>query len=91
MDAYGRPRRKAHAVNRILIKPKKRWYSSRQQWTFELQGGNYAQVDPRDTVYNREELITTLRRFFDADAGEPVELIVQDARGVVEKRIMLRR
>lgn len=73
---------------RIIIKPAKRWFSPRQQWTFELRAANGARLDPRDTVYNRAELITALAKV--GSLTEPMELVILDRFGVVEERWRLR-
>ncbi|MBX7450393.1 hypothetical protein GR927_20605 [Mycolicibacterium sp. 3033] len=73
---------------RIVIKPARRLFSPRQQWTFAILGGNSEPIDPRDTVYNRGELIDTLTKVVTGD--EPVELVVLDRFEKVEERGRLR-
>jgi hypothetical protein len=75
-------------TNRIIVKPAKRWFSTRQQWTFELRAANGERIDPRDTVYNQPPLISTLVGFFDGDT--PLELVVQDRYGNIDYRTPLR-
>lgn len=74
-------------MNRILIRPAKRWFSKRQQWSFELRAANGEPIDPRETTYNRQELIDTMTRFLTAD---PLELVVYDRFGNIESRQPLR-
>ena len=75
-------------TNRIIVKPARRLFSRRQQWVFELRGANGEPIDPRDTVFNRAELIKTLEGFFRED--DALELVVQDRHGIVVRRKMLR-
>jgi hypothetical protein len=74
-------------MNRIVIKPAKRWFSKRQQWTFELVAANGEPIDPRETVFNRTELIETLIGFI---VDDPVELLVLDRAGVIAEQRVLR-
>lgn len=74
-------------MNRILIKPARRWFSKRQQWTFELRAANGERIDPRDTIYNQPELIEALAGFFISD---PLEMVIYDRHGVVDKRVVMR-
>jgi hypothetical protein len=71
-------------MNRILIKPVKRWFSKRQQWTFELRGANGEQIDPRDTYNNRMDARDAALAF-----RGPVELVIYDRFGEVESRELL--
>ena len=73
-------------MNRILIKPAKRWFSKRQQWVFELRAANGELIDPRETVFNRQELIETLTGI----ATGPLELVVYDRHNEVESRTPVR-
>lgn len=65
-------------MNRIVIKPVKRWFSKRQQWTFDLVAANGEPIDPRETVFNRGELIRTLADFI---VKEPVEVVCLNRHG----------
>ena len=72
---------------RILIKPAKRLFTKRQQWTFEIRGSNGERIDPRDSYNNREDAIHSMCVLF---GGEPVELVIYDKGGDVEERRHLR-
>lgn len=74
-------------MNRILIKPAKRKFSKRQQWVFELRGGNGERIDPRDTVFNRTDLANQLQSMF---LHDELELVVQDRHGKIESQVQLR-
>lgn len=74
-------------MNRIVIKPVKRWFSRRQQWTFALVAANGEPIDPRETVFNRGELIETLKGFI---VDDPVELVIHGLDGDVAHREQLR-
>jgi hypothetical protein len=74
-------------VNRIVIKPVKCWFSKRQQWTFDLVAANGEPIDPRETVFNRGELVETLTSFITTD---PIELLVLDRAGVIAEQRVLR-
>jgi hypothetical protein len=73
---------------RVLIKPARRLFSRRQQWTFEIRGGNGDLVDPRETYYNRGDAITIMQKVF--SFSEPAELVIYDRYGEVEERRPLR-
>jgi hypothetical protein len=72
---------------RILIKPAKRLFTKRQQWTFEIRGSNGEPIDPRETYNNRNDAIHSMCVLF---GGEPVELVIYDKGGDVEERRILR-
>lgn len=72
---------------RILIQPARQWFG-RRQWKFEIRAANGERIDPRDTYNNRaeaskfwEDLIT---------GSDPVQLVIYNRGGEVEKRIDLR-
>lgn len=67
---------------RILIRPAKRLFSRRQQWTFEIRGANGEPIDPRDTYANRVDIVYVWRKLL---AG-PVEFVMYDRYGNVESR-----
>lgn len=69
---------------RILIQPAKRLFAKRQQWTFEIRGGNGERIDPRDTYNNRDEASEFWIHLM--EGVEPVELVVYDRHGNVERR-----
>lgn len=73
-------------MNRILIKPAKRWFGGRRQWKFELRAANGERVDPRDTYANRPEAIAGIKSFL---TDRPVEIVIYDRYGNVEDREML--
>lgn len=75
-------------MNRILIRPVKRLFSKRQQWVFEIRGANGERIDPRDTVFNRGELALTLSSLF---VDDPLEMVLYDRHGNVERRETLRK
>lgn len=74
-------------MNRILIRPARRWFSRRQQWTFELRAANGERIDPRDTVFNRGDLTLMLESFVMTGM---LELVVYDRFDNVESRRRLR-
>jgi hypothetical protein len=71
----------------VLVRPVKRLFSRRWQWTFELRASNGARIDPRDTIYNRPELVDALTNVL---ADDPLELVIYDRHGKVESRTDLR-
>jgi hypothetical protein len=73
---------------RILIRPAKRLFTRRQQWTFEVRAAtNGERIDPRDTYNNRDDVIGAMRNLI---VEHPVELVVYDRYGNVEFRETLR-
>lgn len=75
-------------MTRILIRPTRRMFTRRLQWTWEIRGGNGEPIDPRETYNNRADAVQWWTEFV-AGRG-PVELVVYDEYGNVEKRIELR-
>lgn len=39
---------------RILVKPAKRLFTRRRQWTFEIRAANGRRIDPRDTLFQAD-------------------------------------
>jgi hypothetical protein len=74
---------------RILVKPAKRLFTRRQQWTFEIRGANGERIDPRDTYNNRIDAIGVMETLFQKD-GSGVELVIYDRYDNVEERRILR-
>jgi len=74
-------------MNRILIRPVKRWFSKRQQWTFEIRAANGERIDPRDTVFNRKDLIDGLRNLV---IDDQLEFVIYDRFDNVESRFIAR-
>jgi hypothetical protein len=72
---------------RVLIKPVKRIFS-KNQWTWEIRGGNGARIDPRDTYHNRIDAIGIMESVFGRD--DAAELVIYDEHGEVEERRDLR-
>lgn len=73
---------------RILVKPAKRLFTARRQWTFEIRAANGERIDPRDTYHNRDDASRFWTKLI--TGNEPVELVEYDQYGDVEKRIELR-
>lgn len=73
-------------MNRLLIKPARRWFGGRQQWKFEMRAANGARIDPRDTYANRDEAAAGVLNY----RSEPLELVLYDRYGNVESREQLR-
>lgn len=72
---------------RVLVKPAKRLFTKRPQWTWEIRAGNGERIDPRDSYYNQEDAVHAMCVVF---GGEPVELVIYGKGGDVEERRQIR-
>jgi hypothetical protein len=74
-------------MNRILIRPVRRLFTRRQQWTFEIRAANGERIDPRDTYNNWRDISDFWLEFI---LNQPAEIVLYGLDGEVAERATVR-